>query len=281
MSDQLLVHPPVGQDRPPSVGPGFDALALLRGNSSRRPQVDPGLSGGLREWLEDGVCSLNLDPGDPLVVTKQALRSALAGRGANRTARQLVSAAMALGTLVDALFRQFVTIGHIDDPMRDALDAIGIDQRHTEVFDFVRALEGRELVEFRDELETQTAILVSKWPRLSLTWLPRTQDRIAVPLAGGGALLVGIIDLVIGVPSAGRASIGLVEVKSGRARPEDREDLRYYALLETLRSGAPPFRVATFYTRTGQIDAEDVDDDLLAASVQRVIAAIVKMAEAR
>jgi hypothetical protein len=188
---------------------------------------------------------------------------------------------MALGTLVDALFRQFVTIGHIDDPMRDALDAIGIDQRHTEVFDFVRALEGRELVEFRDELETQTAILVSKWPRLSLTWLPRTQDRIAVPLAGGGGLLVGIIDLVIGVPSAGRASIGLVEVKSGRARPEDREDLRYYALLETLRSGAPPFRVATFYTRTGQIDAEDVDDDLLAASVQRVIAAIAKMAEAR
>jgi hypothetical protein len=75
----------------------------------------------------------------------------------------------------------------------------------------------------------------------------------------------------------GRASVGLIEVKSGRARIEDREDLRFYALLETLRSGAAPFRVATFYTRTGQVITEDVDDGLLTSSVQRVLAAISRM----
>ncbi|HXR55042.1 MAG TPA: hypothetical protein VN793_08335, partial [Acidimicrobiales bacterium] len=129
-------------------------------------------------------------------------------------------------------------------------------------------------------LETQSAILLSRWPRLSPAWLPRTQERIAVPLAGGDVVLVGVIDLIVGAPSGGRASVGLIEVKSGRSRIEDREDLRFYALLETLRSGAAPFRVATFYTRTGQVDAEDVNDELLTSSLQRVLIAIGRMVAA-
>jgi hypothetical protein len=71
--------------------------------------------------------------------------------------------------------------------------------------------------------------------------------------------------------------VGLIEVKSGRARIEDRDDLRFYALLETLRSGAAPFRVTTFYTRTGLIETEDVDDGLLTSSVQRVLMGINRM----
>ena len=51
---------------------------------------------------------------------------------------------------------------------------------------------------------------------------PPDQERIVIPLAGGTVVLIGIIDLIVGAPSAGRASVGLVEVKSGRPRPEDR-----------------------------------------------------------
>ena len=34
-----------------------DLVTKLRGDASRRPVVDPGLAGGLRDWLEDGLAS--------------------------------------------------------------------------------------------------------------------------------------------------------------------------------------------------------------------------------
>jgi hypothetical protein len=60
--------------------------------------------------------------------------------------------------------------------------------------------------------------------------------------------------------------------------PEHRADVHYYALLETLRSGAPPFRVATYYCSTGEIDAEEVTEEVLIASVQRTLDALERIA---
>jgi hypothetical protein len=277
MTNQAAV---VARGRPtgPPRSPGTDVLASLRGDSRHRPLVDPGLSGGLRDWLEDGLCSVAPRVATPLILNKQSLRDALAGRpDRTKTGAQPVNHSIALGALIDVLFRQLVTIGRIDDPMKDGIGALRIDPRRCEIVDFVNALTGHERAEFQEELATQTAILLDRWPRLSPSWLPRTQERIAIPLAGGDVVLVGVVDLIVGAPSAGRASIGLIELKSGRARSEDRDDLRFYALLETLRSGAPPFRVATFYTRTGQVDAEDVDDEALISSVRRVLSAIERI----
>jgi hypothetical protein len=269
--------------RQPSTRPvpttGADVLASIRGTSSHRPRVDTGLSGGLRDWLEDGLCSLTAGLVTPLVVNKQTLRDALSDRVDPRNTKATITDSMALGAMMDALFRQLVTTGHIDDPMKDGIDALRVDPRRSEVVDFVHGLAGRKLVDFQNELNAQATILLTRWPRLSPAWLPRTQERIAIPLAGGDVVLVGVVDLIVGAPSSGRASVGLIELKSGRARVEDREDLRFYGLLETLRSGAAPFRLATFYSRTGQVDAEDVDDELLTSSVRRVLTAIGRMVE--
>lgn len=260
-------------------GGGGDVLAALRGDANRRPLVDPGFAGGLREWLEDGLCDLEVDSERPCVVTKQVLRDALDGR-APEPADAAVTKPLALGAIVDALFRQLVTTGRIDDPLDEGLDALRADDRQSDLVDFVCDLSGPTRAAFEDELETQCAIMVSRWPRLSSAWLPRTQERIAIPLAGGAVTLIGIIDLIVGAPSAGRASVGLVEVKSGRPREEDRDDLRFYALLETLRSGAPPFRLATFYTRSGQVSTEDVADELLIDAVRRVLIGVQRMTAA-
>jgi len=210
------------------------------------------------------------------MVSKQKLREAFGGNKVESagTEQGAVSGSLALGAIMDTLFRQVVTLGHIEDPLNDGLDALRIGTRRSDVVEHVETLTGEDLSRFRDEVETQSAILLSRWPKLSASWLPRTQERIAVPLAGGNVVLVGVVDLIVGAPSSGRASVALIEVKSGSARLGDREDLWFYALLETLRSGAPPSRVATFYTRTGQVDAEDVDDARLIASVQRVLSAV-------
>jgi len=103
----------------------------------------------------------------------------------------------------------------------------------------------------------------------SPAWLARTQDRITVPLAGGQVLLSGVVDLAFGGPAHDQASVCLVEIKSGTRRIEHHADLHFYALLETLRAGAPPFRVATYYTATGELDVEAIGEDVLVAATTR------------
>jgi hypothetical protein len=276
MANELALEAPPLVGR---TGSGLEVLSALRGDPNDRPVVDPALAGGLREWLEDGFSALLLDPEKPLVLDKKTLRRAHSDQG--RPAVQEITHALAIGLMMDALFRQLVTIGRIDDPMGDGLESLRIDPRRADAVAFIESLEGRERVDFEDEIETQSAITLSRWPRLSPAWLPRTQERIAIPLAGGGIVLVGIIDLIIGAPSRGRASVEVIDVKSGRPRLDDREDLRYYALLEALRSGAPPFRTATFYTRTGQVDFEDIDDEVLTCTVRSVLSAVEQLVGVR
>ena len=66
--------------------------------------------------------------------------------------------------------------------------------------------------------------------------------------------------------------MAIVEVKSGVRRVEHRADLHFYALIEALRSPAPPFVVATYYTRTGELDVDPVTEELLATASRRALA---------
>ncbi|MCH7790305.1 MAG: hypothetical protein IH940_12835 [Acidobacteria bacterium] len=74
----------------------------------------------------------------------------------------------------------------------------------------------------------------------------------------------------------------LIDFKSGRSMPSHLDDLRFYALVETLRIGTPPRRLATYYLDQGRFLPEDVTVDLLESTVSRVIASaerIVALAE--
>jgi hypothetical protein len=248
-------------------------LAALRGSSRPRRVIDPGLAGGLKAWLEDGLGPMvhdraGSDP--PAVITKAILTEA--GPEARSGGAEL-STNLVRGVLVDALFRQLVTIGRIGDPLADALAAVAADDGQRAVLDYVRSLPEPAAAQLAEDVRAQAGGLRTWWPPLAPSWLPRTADRVSLPVAGGRVLLAGVFDLVIGRPCAGVASVCLVELKSGAPRLTDRDELWFYALLETLRSGAPPFRAATCYSRTGGIDAFDVSDEGLAATVNRIIEA--------
>jgi hypothetical protein len=232
--------------------------------------VDPGLAGGLRAWLEDGVSPLLVGLGaeqGTRRIDKRILDEALGGSGAPSA----VSLPLARGALVDALFRQQLAEGPSGDPMADALAALACDDRRQDVVTFVAELAAAERAALAREVALHAASLAARWPRLAPSWLPRPQDPLAVSLAGGRVVLAGVVDLALGAPAEGRASVCLVELKSGPPRPSDAAERAWYALLETVRSGAPPFRVATFYSRTGQLEHQDVTDELLAAAVQRTL----------
>jgi hypothetical protein len=255
-------------------------LARLRGDGDERPDVDPGLAGGLRDWLEDSlavaVSGVALD--SPAVrVTKDAVNEVLAceARALSR-ARRSVTVELARGVLVDSLFRQWVTVGEIADPWADAMAAVECAGDES-ISRFVAGLDGETRDRLAEDVRRHSAMIASAWPVSSPAWLARTQERMEVPLGGGRLVLSGVVDLAFGAPCEGRASVCLVELKSGRRRLEHRGDLHFYALLETLRSGAPPFRIATYYSSTGELDAEQVGEDVLVGALHRTLASAERL----
>jgi hypothetical protein len=253
-------------------------MDLLRGDVDRRPVVDPYLSGGLRAWLEDGVsaCCSRISPDAPLIASARSITSALAtdppgGGDSGSEDGSLLTIPMARGALVDAVFRQLVTAGPAIEPVRDALDALSIDRRHDRILQFIGALSPEDRAELLAEVADHATRLRAGWSRLPAGWLPRTNDRIRIPLAGGRLVLAASVDLSIGAPCAIQASVCLVDLVAGQPRAQHREELLFAALLETIRSGAAPCRIVAYYATTGEVRVETLTEAMLASAVQRTI----------
>jgi hypothetical protein len=239
--------------------------------------VDPGLAGGLRDWLEVGLAdelAAFSSLVEPVRVSKERLNQVLVCEmhlTATAAAERVVTPELARGSLVDALFRQWVTLGVVDDPLMDGLAALQAAGDQADVVAFVAGLPSDRRRALAIELAEHVAAITDRWPVLADAWLPRTQERIEVPLVGGRVVLTGVADLLLGGPAGRHASVCIVEVKSGGRRVEHRSDLLFYALLDTLRSGAPPFQVGTFYTGTGDLDVEPVSASVLTGVLERVL----------
>ena len=276
------------ETRPPGTAPtrralprweplsGEALLERLRITGRPRPGAHSDLVQRVRTFLESGLApEETARQSSPLVVTKDRLHRVLAcpahavdGGFGQRT----FSTALACGALMDVLFRQLVTVGFFGDPMAYALAALAVDDRHAELLGWIEQLAGPEREELRAEVERQADGLRRRWPALDPSWLPRTQAAMRVGLADGSVELSARVDLAIGRPARDEASVALVEVTSGSPRAEHRADLHFYALLEALRSSAPPFVVATYYTRSGELDVDPVTDELLVGAARRTLA---------
>lgn len=211
----------------------------------------------------------------PLVVTKDRLTRVLACEAHQVVAEfgaRPPTIAMACGAIVDVLFRQLVTVGSIGEPMVDGLAALSVDDHQRALVSWIERLPGPERDQLHAEVDRQAGGLCRRWPSLDPSWLPRTQEAFRVPVAGGTVELSARVDLAIGAPATDEASVAIVEVKSGVRRAEHRADLHFYALLESLRSPAPPFVVATYYTRTGELDVDPVSEELLVGATRRTLA---------
>ena len=273
---------------------GQDLLDRLRVTGRPRPRSRPDLVQRLRSDLESGLRAE--DGGDlggrpdappgvprpPLLVTKDRLTRVLACDAHpldTQFGQRTHSVALACGALVDALFRQLATVGSIGDPMADGLAALAVDDRQADLVGWVERLSGTERGELAAEVERQAEGLRRRWPALDPSWLPRTQEAMRVRLADGALELSARVDLAIGRPAGDVASVAIVEVKSGARRAEHRADLHFSALLETLRSPAPPFVVATYYTRTGELDVDPVTDELLIGAARRTLLGARRLAD--
>ncbi len=133
------------------------------------------------------------------------------------------------------------------------------------------------------ELTAAATDLVAKFgdafPPLKRTWWPVTETKVHVQLFDGALVLSGACDLVLGRPHPRLPHRVMVDFKTGLPAAAHREDLRFYALLETLRNGVPPRLVASFYLDIAHVDrdrlqTETVTVALLDAAVARTVAGV-------
>jgi hypothetical protein len=282
-----------------SVPAGGEVLALLRGDATARPSFDPGLAGGLRAWLEDaayGVVAsrgdlapgLVLGPRELLGTAPAELRGTCGEDGSAAVAAAVAAGAdggvpdqVVVARLVHALFRRLVTDGDtdavvdavIENPLVDALDALraeGPNGARTSAH--VEAMSEPARSTLGAVVASHAAHLAGLVPRLAPSWMPRTDDRVAIPLAGGRVILRGVFDLLVGLPQPGRASLCALGLSTGGSWARERRALHYLALLETLRSGTPPFRLALLETDSGRYGIEDVREEHLRAIASHLAA---------
>lgn len=261
-------------DAPPkhaAMSSGQEVLTLLREGSGRRPRFDAGLAGGMRAWLEDAAGELARARGedaDPLVLGSRVLGLETAhpnGMPLEPLGMELITA-----VLVRALFRQIVLTGTVSDPLADAVDALAVEPGRQEMARHIQQMSAPERTRLATSLDQHTDHLRQLTPRFAASWLPRTADRVAIPLAGGRVVLSGVFDLLVGAPTSGAASVCALSLCTGDSWAQARTTLHFLALLETLRNGTPPFRMALLHTASGRYGMEDVREEHLNVIVSQL-----------
>lgn len=116
------------------------------------------------------------------------------------------------------------------------------------------------------------------FPPLQPQWRPTTEATTSYPPAGP-IVLVGRVDLTLGGPRGDESTKVLIDVKTGRHHPRHRDDLRFYALLETLTRRVPPRLMVSYSLESCAADIEPVDEARLRSTVRRVLDAIERMIE--
>jgi len=111
------------------------------------------------------------------------------------------------------------------------------------------------------------------FPPLDKRAAPTTESSVRWP-NDGPIVLSGKVDLTIGRPAGAESRKVIIDLKTGWVVPKHREDLRFYALVETLRTGVPPRKLASFYLDSGEPVIEDVVERTLLTATRRMLDAV-------
>ena len=246
-----------------------DLVLALRGERTARPRVDPSLAGGLRAWLEDDLALSvgTADPSTPLFLSPRTVVTEEARTDAPPLA-------LARGALVGALVAQRLFLGEVDHPMDDALSALEADPGQRAIVEAVHQLDPDGFARLAAEVAAHDTVLQHSLGAIPSTWLPRSNVRLSVPLVGGRVILGAVANVVLGPPATSVATVCLLDVTTAPLDDLALARLGVLALIEALRSAAPPLRVASLSTATGEVAMLDVDDSVLTEALRRVVTTV-------
>ena len=150
----------------------------------------------------------------------------------------------------------------------------------TKLGDYVAGLGPGGEADLRGQAVERVTKFLECFPPLDRRWHPMTEASAQFPLEGP-IVLRARVDLIIGRPVERESRKVIIDLKSGRIMPRHREDLRFYALVETLCRDVPPRKLATFSLDSGTAVVEEVTAGHLRSALRRTLDAIERMVELR
>ena len=243
-------------------------LEALRGDRSERPASDPTLAGGLRAWLDDEIstCTATIDFRQPIRLSPRTV-------ACGPLSIVPPTLALARGALVGALVAQRISLGEIHHPMDDALSALEADPSQSGIVEAVHALDPLAFAQLAAEVDAHDTVLGRHLSGIPASWLPRSNVMMSANLAGGRVVLGAMAHLVLGPPAEDVASVCLLTVTTAALDATVTDRLSVLALIETLRAGAAPLRVASLSTGTDERVILNVSDATLIKALTLVAAA--------
>ena len=144
---------------------------------------------------------------------------------------------------------------------------------------FIQGLTDADLAELRGECTDLVSKFGESFPKLKAAWWPVTESRSQYNVAEGRIVLSGKVDLTLGRSQGTEPTKVIIDLKSGRRHANHVDDLRFYALLETLKLGIPPRQVASYYLDEARAQKEEVTEAGLRSALARTIDGIYKAVE--
>lgn len=253
-------------------------LELLRGAPDERIVFDPGLGQELLKQLESELAHIDAQlkiAKHPLSLVHQCEGKFVADDVFAWTTRN------ARGTIAHKAFE--LSVGGVKRVTPSALydmtiNTIYAGNENPYLVQFIQELDDGERAELRVGVTDLIIKYFEMFPHLPDTWTPHAEATTAV-IINRKVVLRGKIDLKLGSPQGNKAASLLIDFKTGAPSFTDHEDLRFYALIETLRTGTPPFKVASVYLDAGRADEEIVTEQVLHSATRRVIDGVKKIYE--
>lgn len=144
---------------------------------------------------------------------------------------------------------------------------------------WLESLDPGERAQMRAEVSDIVTAFQDCFPPVPPRWRPRVESPVKVELFGGHVVLQAKVDLGLGRAEGKQARAVIIDIKTGRPSASHIDELRFYALLEAMKIGVPPFRVASLYLDSGTWHHEDITEGLLEVAARRVVGAVRRLAD--
>ena len=245
-------------ESPPELNPAQEeVLAQLGASREERPRFDAALRHQLRRELEDGLEPLiaEIDPNDLMFVSKHLL-----GRVMGCERRFLAeddeefewSVPIARGTIAHKAIELSIHWRREPEPLVLVDESISrLSEGVDGLADWLQTCTEVERAELRAEANDRVVKFLECWPPLKTQWRPVTESRLRLEIHDR-IVLSGKVDLALGQATGDMAGKVLIDLKTGGFSPQHLDDLRFYALMEAVRLGTPPRRLATYYLDQGR-----------------------------
>lgn len=265
------------------LNPAQEALTEeLGARRQDRPSFRSDLRQDLRQELEEAIGPLLVELKDPPLFLAKRDLAMIHGCEARFLAEQDApfawTPAMARGSVAHKAIELSVAWRGRPTPLdlvEGALARLEHDDRSIGLY--LRHLDEAERADLAGQANDFVATFLETFPPLRRPWRPVAEARVRAELCDGNLALSGRVDLSLGQPDGKVAGKVLFDLKTGRPSPGHREDLRFYALLEALKTGVPPRLLVSYYLEAGQAHTETVSEDLLWTAAQRLVDAVEKI----